>query len=186
MIQRHSAPLLVQQVQHELPRPDQYRLSGLIRLAHEQHDLLPRQEISSQLETFNSDEARRQGVALFVGYTAYNAFDDPELAGFATTTRHEDTPNGMHMDRFFVHPTARRRGLGKEIIKEFVNLARERGAPYAQYDPPAASAERHLFESLGFKTSAGKLRLPLAQSILIPQQRLASDAQLLYPSPHGS
>ena len=85
------------------------------------------------------------------------AYDDKRLVGFVNIAG----DGGLHafLLDVTVHPDFQRRGIGKQLVKEAVRLARGTGAEFLHVDFEA-ELERFYFDACGFaRTAGGVMRL---------------------------
>lgn len=81
-----------------------------------------------------------------------NSFDrssDRNLVGFGILWRIEDE---AHIISLAVHPAHQRQGLGRKILLELLNQARDLGCAWATLEVKGSNqAAIHLYESVGFQ-----------------------------------
>lgn len=78
--------------------------------------------------------------------------------------RHSIWTEGLecYLAELYVVPPCRRRGLGRALMLEAIEHARQRGADYMDLNTAESdTAARALYESLGFSSSEGKVGGPV-------------------------
>lgn len=153
-------PTQISRLDSELIPSFTNELTGLMRQSSLGKGILTKPEIDQYFAEYQ--EAERRGKAsIFIAMVAHNLFDDPEMGGLMHTTYNE-TERGVHIERLYVTPSARRANIGKLLLETAIEEAENREAHYVQYDSsPETSVGRDLLDSYKFDEASGN-RLWLA------------------------
>ncbi|MEM1068268.1 MAG: GNAT family N-acetyltransferase [Planctomycetota bacterium] len=104
-------------------------------------------------------------------YHGFVAFDGSDAVGFVTAYQsHSLYGNGPFgtIPEFYVRPSHRSQGVGRQLLSELVKSAKQRGWTMLEVTtPPLPQFDRTLafYEQLGFTITGGrKLKLPLTRN----------------------
>ncbi len=96
-------------------------------------------------------------AALSLAETARLIEGDGQLVGYQITTR---SPFGAHLARLAVHPDRRRQGLGRALVLEALQGAREAGLDRLSVNTQADNlGSQRLYRSLGFRETGQRYRV---------------------------
>ena len=125
----------IEQLTDPVDRSTENTLTGLIRIMGTTRSEGNYPELRDAIESYANPDNAEKVLLIARGAVMYTMYSEPEIVGFATARiQDSEQGTGLHIDEFFVHPTARGSGRGSALEEALVELAEERNARYAQID----------------------------------------------------